>query len=46
MNGPEARQVGLGRALEELEAILAKWRSDEEPDDLADLPVYEKDDLQ
>ena len=45
MTGPEARLLGLGRALEEFDQLLATWRSDDEPvdiDDLADLPVYEK----
>jgi hypothetical protein len=42
--GPEARRIGLDRALQEFEALLAK-RLDEQPvdfDDLVDLPVYEK----
>jgi hypothetical protein len=41
MTGPQARHAGLVRALAEFEELLAKWRLDEEPDDLV-LPVYEK----
>ena len=42
MTGPEARQLGLGRALQEFEALLATWCVDEQPDDLDALAVYEK----
>ena len=40
MTGPEARQLGLGRALQEFEALLATWCVDEQPDDLDALAVY------
>ena len=46
MTGPEARRIGLDRALEEFEQRLANWIVDELPvdiDDLDDLPVYTKD---
>ena len=46
MTGPEARRIGLGRALEEFEALLAKWCADDQPvdlDELTRLAVYEKD---
>ena len=35
--GPEARQIGLGRALEEFQALLAKWHGDDQPIDIDDL---------
>ena len=44
--GPEARRLGLVRALEDFEQLLAPWLVDELPvdiDDLDDLPVYTKD---
>ena len=42
--GPEARRLGLGWALEEFGAWLAKWRRvDEVTDDVDDLAVYVKD---
>ena len=46
MTGPEDRRRGLDRAMQELEALLAKRISgdDDDPDDLDDLPVYQKDD--
>jgi hypothetical protein len=50
MTGPEARRIGLGWALEEFGAWLAKWSVDDvtddvdELDDVDGLPVYEKDD--
>ena len=49
MNGPEARRIGLGWALEEFGAWLAKWSVDEvtndvdDLDDVNDLAVYIKD---
>ena len=43
MTGPEARQIGLARALEEFEELATWRRPDEQPDDLTDLPTYEKD---
>ena len=36
------RQNGLGHALQEFKALLAAWCSDEEPEDIDDLPVYWK----
>ena len=45
MTGPEARQIGLGWALEEFEQLLAPWLVDEQPvdvDDLDALPCYTK----
>ena len=42
--GPEARRIGLDRALEELEPLLAFWCVDDQPvdiDDLCRLPVYD-----
>ena len=43
--GPEVRRIGLGRALKEFEALLAKWHGDDQPvdiDDLDNLPIYTK----
>ena len=38
MTGPEARQIGLARALQEVDAIILGWRHrDEDPADLTDL---------
>lgn len=34
MTDPQARQVGLARALEEFEELLAKWGANEQPLDL------------
>ena len=45
MTGPEPRQIGLGRALEEFEALLAT-RTDDQPvdiDELTHLAVYTKE---
>ena len=39
--GPDDRRLGLGWALEEFEQLLAE-RTDEVPDDIDDLPTYEK----
>ena len=44
--GPEARRLGLDRALEEFEQLLANWIVDEQPvdiDDLTHLAVYTKE---
>ena len=45
MTGPEARRLGLDRALQELKQLLASWCADDQPvdfDDLTGLAVYEK----
>ena len=46
MTGPQDRQLGLRRAMQEFQAWLVKWRSDEEPldiDELAGLATYIKE---
>ena len=46
MTGPEDRRLGLGRALEEFEQLLTKWRLDEQPIDfnyLTHLAIYVKE---
>jgi hypothetical protein len=47
MTAPRDRQLGLARALQEFEELLASWCLDEQPvdiDDLIHLAVYEKED--
>lgn len=44
--GPQAREIGLARALKEFERLLAPWLDEYRPvdlDDLATLAVYRKD---
>jgi hypothetical protein len=43
MTPPDPRHAGLVRALEEFEQILASWHH-EDPDDLDQLPIYDKGD--
>ena len=41
--GPEVRRIGLDRALEDFEQLLAPWLVDQQPvdvDDLCCLPLY------